>query len=285
MTSTGPVGVVTIAHGRHDHLRGQLRSLAAGSLAPDVHVVVAMDDPEVERVVGSAAEVVPVDRHPHGLPLARARNLGVRRLLEHGCGVLVLLDVDCIAGPALLQGYADAVAVDGATVWSGPVTYLDPPQPGGYDLARLPDVDAPHPARPAPAPGELQRGGDPDLFWSLSFAMAAPAWEQVGGFHEGYVGYGGEDTDFGRLVGLAGLDLGWVGSARAYHQHHPVSSPPVEHLDDLLRNGRLFAERWGSWPMRGWFTALAERGLVERDGAGWRRAGRQRAGALSLRGR
>lgn len=285
MTARTRLGVVTIVHGRHGHLRGQLRSLAAGSSTPDVHVVVAMDDPEVADVVGSDAEVVSVDRHADGLPLAHARNVGARRVLERGCDVLVFLDVDCLSGPTLLQGYADAVAVDGATIWSGPVTYLDPPPPGGYDLARLPDVDAPHPARPAPAPGELQRGGDPDLFWSLSFAMAAPAWEQVGGFHEGFVGYGGEDTDFGRLIGLAGLDLGWVGSARAYHQHHPVSSPPVEHLDDMLRNGRLFAERWGSWPMRGWFDALAERGLVERDGAGWRRADALSARALTVRGR
>jgi len=54
------------------------------------------------------------------------------------------------------------------------------------------------------------------------------------------------------------LGLGWVGGARAYHQHHPVSSPPVEHLDDILRNGRLFHERWGEWPMTGWLEVVLE---------------------------
>lgn len=272
MTGTPSVGIVTIAHGRHHHLARQLESLASGTRRPDHHVVVAMDDGEITGVAGSAAEVVHVGRHPQGLPLARARNTGVRRLLERGCEVLVLLDVDCLAGRTLVQGYADAVAAGPRTVWSGPVTYLPPAPTGGYDLARLPALDAPHPARPAPAPGELLRGGDPALFWSLSFALDADAWRDVGGFHEEYVGYGGEDTDFGQLVAARGLDLGWVGSARAYHQHHPVSDPPVEHVDDLVRNGGLFAERWGWWPMHGWFEALAARGLVEREGPGWVRS-------------
>ena len=71
--------------------------------------------------------------------------------------------------------------------------------------------------------------------------------------------------------------MAWTGDARAYHQHHPVSDPPVEHLDDLLRNGATFHRRWGEWPMRGWFEALEERGLVRRvrdeRGEGWERAG------------
>ena len=97
------------------------------------------------------------------------------------------------------------------------------------------------------------------------------AWQRVGGFDETYTGYGGEDTDFGQRARAAGLDLQWVGGADAYHQHHPVSDPPVEHLDDILRNGRRFADRWGFWPMEGWLRAFAERGLVRREGDGWAR--------------
>ena len=80
------------------------------------------------------------------------------------------------------------------------------------------------------------------------------------------MGYGGEDTDFGRTALAAGVGLGWVGAARAFHQHHPVSSPPVEHLDAILRNGRLYHRRWGRWPMTGWLEAFEEQGLVRRDG-------------------
>ena len=32
---------------------------------------------------------------------------------------------------------------------------------------------------------------------------------------------------------------------------------------------RVFADRWGWWPMQGWLDAFAERGLVRREGAGW----------------
>jgi hypothetical protein len=42
----------------------------------------------------------------------------------------------------------------------------------------------------------------------------------------------------------------------------PSPSPPVEHLDDILRNATLFHSRWGWWPMAGWLTEFARAGLV-----------------------
>jgi GT2 family glycosyltransferase len=187
--------------------------------------------------------------------------------------VVVLLDVDCLAGRELVAAYADVVAADPDTVWSGPVTYLAEPPRGGYPLDRLDRLDDPHPARPDPGRGRRVRGADPDLFWSLSFALSRSAWERVGGFAEEYVGYGAEDTDFGHRVVAAGLELGWSGDARAYHQWHPVSSPPVEHLEDVLRNAGLFHRRWGRWPMEGWLRAFEERGLATRVDGRWVRTG------------
>ena len=124
---------------------------------------------------------------------------------------------------------------------------------------------------------DVVRADDYDLFWSLSFAISASAWVQVGGFCEDYTGYGGEDTDFGQCAKAAGLAMHWVGGATAYHQHHPVSDPPIEHLDDILRNARTFATRWGRWPMRGWLEAFERQGLVifDREEDTWRRADSQ----------
>ena len=75
------VAVLTIVHGRHDHLVGMLRGLLAGSVTPDALVVVAMDDVEISRlvaeVVGDAVADVRVVEQPRvdgRLPLAAARN-------------------------------------------------------------------------------------------------------------------------------------------------------------------------------------------------------------------
>jgi GT2 family glycosyltransferase len=266
--------VVTIAHGRHRHLRRQLESLRAGSAAPDDYVVVAMADPVLEQWRpdgGLRPRVVRAPDDERGLPLAAARNLGVAVALEAGSDVVIGLDVDCLVGPETVAAYREAVLADPDVLWSGPVTYLPAPA-SDCAVADLETLDDPHPARPAPAPGERSVGGDPDLFWSLSYAVSAGAWSEVGGFCEEYAGYGGEDTDLAQLWTATGRPLGWVGSARAYHQHHPTEEPPVQHLDDILRNGALFARRWGRWPMEGWLLEMERLGLVVRGPDGhWSR--------------
>ena len=262
--------VVTVAHGRHDHLGHQLRLLAQSD-PHSAHVVVAIDDHEISRVVerhrgGRDVGVVSVGAARDGLPLATARNRGVRHAVARGADLLVLLDVDCAVGPDTLGRYAEA-AESGPALFCGPVTYL----PEAAAIPRAPEgltaLRRPHPARPDPPVGEVTIGGDHNLFWSLSAALTPTTWAEIGGFCEDYVGYGGEDTDFAWLARSCGIDLVWVGGADAYHQHHRISSPPVEHVEAIVRNARLFHDRWGQWPMRGWLDAFAERGLISFDGS------------------
>lgn len=264
--------VITPAAGRHRHLALQHLGLAAGSRSPDRYVVVAMDDPGLGAVVAGrkpAATVVDCPVRNGALPLARARNLGAARAMDDGAELLVFLDVDCVPGEHLLERYRQ-VALDARhrrSLLCGTVSYLPPPGPYGYRLADLPELAGPHPGRPAPAAGELRRSEDHRLFWSLSFAVTADTWQALGGFCEEYEGYGGEDTDFGQRARAAGAPLTWVGGAPAFHQHHPVSDPPVAHLHDILRNAGIFHRRWGWWPMTGWLEAFAARGLAHRDRA------------------
>ncbi|MFD3335384.1 glycosyltransferase family 2 protein [Streptomyces sp. NPDC058700] len=261
------VAVITLVAGRHRHLALQQRGLAHGTRRPDHYVVVTMDDPGAADVVRGrppTADTVAVPRTDGGgLPLAAARNAGARRALEAGADLLVFLDVDCVPGPGLLARYADT-AEDGALL-CGTVAYLPPPPADGYRLDALSRLASPHPGRPVPSDGEVRTGGDHRLFWSLSFAVTAATWRGIGGFCEDYTGYGGEDTDFAMTAAGRGVDLWWVGGAAAHHQYHPVSRPPVEHLDDILRNGALFHRRWGEWPMEGWLRDFARLGLVTHD--------------------
>jgi hypothetical protein len=262
--------LITVAHGRHDHLQRQGEAIGRLSQPADQRIVVAIDDPEIAGLVEPQTTVVSIGPGSSGLPLAAARNAGAYAARAGGAELLIFLDVDCLPGVDLVKVYAEAATQVDDTLLCGPVAYLPPPPPPGYDLENL-DRHPFHAGRPAPPAGVRQRGGDHRLFWSLSFAVTGSVWDEVGGFCERYQGYGAEDTDFAMLAQSRGVDLTWVGGAAAYHQWHPTSTPPLPHLDDLLRNGRLFAERWGWWPMEGWFDQFAALGLVrpDDDGEGW----------------
>jgi GT2 family glycosyltransferase len=199
--------VITTVHGRADHLCRQLDGLHANSRRPDLHVIVAIDDDVSTVVAGADDSVHVVDcevTDPGRLPIAAARNTGARAALDLDAELLVFLDVDCIPSPCMIARYVSAAALPEHrdALLCGPVTYLLPPAPSGYprDLGHLVD---PHPARPAPEPGQIVDGTDYELFWSLSFALSAPTWRRIDGFCTQYRGYGAEDTDFAQIAAAA----------------------------------------------------------------------------------
>lgn len=264
---SGPrTAVVTITRDRDAHLHRQRRGLAGTRC--DLHVIVGMGiEPTLFDVPGApptTTSTVPVDRL--GLPLAAARNAGAAAAIAAGAELLVLLDVDCIPGPHLLDRYAAAVPrVAHPALLCGPVAYLPPPPALGYPAAGLAALAPPHPARPAPPDGSIWTDDRFTLFWSLSFAVTATDWVTMGGFCEEYAGYGGEDTDFALAAAARGAGLCWVGGAEAYHQYHPPSRDSPARTTELVRNAHLFRRRWGWWPMTGWLADLAAAGAVEFD--------------------
>ncbi|AGZ42931.1 glycosyltransferase family 2 protein [Actinoplanes friuliensis] len=261
---------------RLDHVRRQQRLLAS---APVRRIIVWLDADAPPLSEFPGADMVHVPPGQLGLRLAAGRDRGAERALAAGEDLLVFLDADCLPGPDLLSRYRAAADAHPGAVLCGPVTYLpEGIRPENADA--LPALTAPHPARPAPPDHQNVVAGPDDhrLFWSLSFAVTAQTWRTVGGFDEAYEGYGGEDTDFGFTARARGVPLVWVGGAHAYHQYHPTSAPPWQHLDDILRNGKLFADRWGSWPMEGWLEAFAAAGAIERTPEGWQRTPVRAAG-------
>lgn len=264
--------VITVVRGRGPHLRHQLKGLARSARLPEIHIIVALDDLHIANMVtdeGSPATVVDLDV-AEPLPVAYGRNQGAAAALSMSAELLVFLDVDCIPDTELIARYHDTAEQSqfSDALLCGPVTYLPPPGPRGYPVDGLRAHLDPHPARPNPPEDAVVPTTEYALFWSLSFAVTATTWNKIGGFCERYRGYGGEDTDFAQCAAAQGIPMCWVGGAHAFHQFHPASDPPVEHIDDIVRNARIFHRRWGWWPMHGWLTAFEQAGLVARDIAG-----------------
>jgi hypothetical protein len=100
------------------------------------------------------------------------------------------------------------------------------------------------------------------------FAVRRTSFERLGGFDETFRGYGGEDTDFAFRARDAGVPLLFTGSTRAFHQHHAIHDPPLNHFYDIVANAERFHARHRFWPMEGWLDAFAGMGLIEPPGAG-----------------
>lgn len=275
------VAVLTVVKGRHAHLRGQISGLRNQHVMPQWHVIVSMGDDDI--ISGR----VPLHGEPwtsvvagiavpkEGLPLAAARNLAARTASDLGAETLVFLDVDCIPAPRAVAAYRKAVLTrtrPAPAIFCGEVSYL-PHREAGYPetVKELERIAATRQDRPRLAVGQWLEEPRMEQFWSLSFAMTADDFRASGAFCEQYRGYGGEDTDFAVGIGEQGGSLTWLGGAKAYHQHHASPSPPVQHLEDIVRNATVFHQRWGWWPMEGWLREFADLGLVEHGHDGcWR---------------
>jgi hypothetical protein len=256
--------VLTLVRGRGTQLRNLMRGLAAQTVPPrDLVITWMQPDPEP----GLPDPGCPV-RHLHvpgeAMPLAAARN---RAAEAARTGLLVFLDVDCVPAPGLVEAYGEASATEG--LFLGEVLYLPPgaiPE-SGPDFSVLDRLGRTHPAKPPIPRAGLRREADPAELWGLSFAVPAAAWQAVGGMDEAFEGYGGEETDLALRLAARGLPTYWTAGARAYHQHHAVHIPPLQHFDSILANAARFHARHGRWCMGYWLGQFRDAGLIAWDEA------------------
>jgi N-acetylglucosaminyl-diphospho-decaprenol L-rhamnosyltransferase len=254
------VGLATLVAGRREHLHRQaaaVHGLADGAGVAR-YVVVAMDD---AAVTVDGAHVIRTPEAQGGLALAAARNRALDALGD--CDLAVMIDVDCIPGADLITRYVAGAQALGSTpsLMCGPVGYLDPltdadPGPDAAQRRRARE----RVIRSFPAVG-MRREPRGELFWSLSFSVAPAVHRAIGGFDEGYVGYGAEDTDYGLRAAQAGVELWMVAGAWAYHQHHPPT--PERDIANVVANARRFHARWGSWPMSDRLARWAADGMID----------------------
>ncbi|TVV72128.1 galactosyltransferase-related protein [Sphingomonas solaris] len=253
------ISVCTLAHGRAGHLANLVRGLAGQSRMPH-ELVIAVMQPRPYELPSAPFPIRQIMVGADGIPLAAARNAAARAARGDQ---LLFLDVDCIPAPSFVADYAEALSqADG--VLMGEVLYLPAgATDAGLEFPRFAATAVKHSERAGPPAGPLGDCTDYRCFWSLNFAMRRDTFLGLGGFDERYVGYGGEDTDFGRVVATAGVPLFWCRGARAYHQHHPHHMPPVHHVDSVIANATHFRDKWGHFTMDHWLRAFTLMGLIE----------------------
>lgn len=264
MTDRNPItSVLTIACGRRDHLRNVVRGLASQTVPPMELVVGVMQDvpydlPETDFPIRQV-EVV----RDGPLPLAAARNAVAAAAAGE---VLAFVDVDCIPARSLVADY-QARATAGTGVYMGEVMYLPGGTAGpGWRYDAFDRVAEKHSDRQGPPASGLARCEDYRCFWSLNFALHRDDFAASGGFDERFVGYGGEDTDFGKVLDHRAIPIWWIAGAKVYHQYHPHAMPPIHHMDSVIANAERFREKWGYRTMEHWLYAFELMGLIEKSG-------------------
>jgi N-acetylglucosaminyl-diphospho-decaprenol L-rhamnosyltransferase len=248
------LAVATLQYGRREHLERQasrVRELAG----VDRYLVVSMDDAPAP----TGAEVIRLPaRGSDQLPLSAARNAAMVHLGD--CDLVVLLDVDCIPDPGLVEAYTQASREVGRhrTVLLGPVGWLSAPAPAAGPIGAATVRQARETVkRSFPTSGTV-REPRPELFWSLSFAISPATHRAIGGFDEAFTGWGAEDTDYGRRAHRRDIALWKVGGAWAYHQPHPPARETPGQIAALVANAIHFHNRWGDWPMPNVLAELSD---------------------------
>ena len=245
--------IITVK-GRLEHLRNQLLGLKSSILIPSEIIIVAINEPDLDLsdFAELAIRIIHLGCDTERLPIAMARNTGAR---EATGDKLFFLDVDCIPDQSYFEMMMTYYKDD--RVLMGDPYYL-PKNPG--KLKSLINKAIPHPHRPRVK--EAYEATDYNLFWSLCFAVSKDSFDSIGGFDEGFLGYGGEDTDFAWKLKEADLKL-WMVPAIVYHQQHPVYIPPLGHLESIVDNANYFYKKRGFWIMETWLKSFEEMGLIE----------------------
>ncbi len=253
------VSVVTLAKGRPEHLHNLVLGLGRQT-RPPAELIVAVMQPEPYALPVAGFPIRQIAVADARLPLAAARNAAARAA---GGAMLAFLDMDCIPAPTLVADYACRLAeLDGLLM--GEVLYLPAGAAGpGWRCEAFAPVAVRHSDRRGPPPDGIERCHDYRCFWSLNFAMRRVPFLEAGGFDERYVGYGGEDTDFGKALDRQGVPIAWIKGGLTYHQYHRHHMPPVHHLDSVVRNAQLFEAKWGYRTMGHWLHAFRLMGLID----------------------
>lgn len=252
------ISLITIHHNREKNLQNLLYGVAQQFLLPDELVIVNVGRlPEVHVPDNLNVNWVDVELiDSNDFPIGHCRNIGAGEALGE---LLIFLDVDCIPAPSFVKIISEQSEKYGGLIMGQP-KYLPHNQELNYSDQYLINHGELHPHRPVI--DELTLWNDPGMFWSLCFAISKTNYEQLGGFDQAYVGYGGEDTDLAFTCVSSKMPF-FLSEAIVYHQQHPFYKPPVNHIDSIVKNCNTFYRKWNHWCMSGYLKEFADLNLIE----------------------
>jgi cellulose synthase/poly-beta-1,6-N-acetylglucosamine synthase-like glycosyltransferase len=221
----------------------------------DVWIADDGSGPAVREFVETSVRQVPfrlryVYQPDEGFRRSSILNLAVR---QSDTGYLIFADGDCIPHRNFVRGHWERRGA--GTVLCGRRVHL---AQGLSEALTAPDVVSGALERITPGrliDALLGRGGhwdegiqirnrlvhewvnykEPTILGS-NFSLGRPLLEEVNGFNEDFVGYGGEDTELEYRLRLAGARLGWVRHlAIQYHLYHPARAGSPANLGILSR--------------------------------------------------
>ena len=222
------ISVVISTYNNREVLRRTIEALLVQEFPHDQYEVIVADDGSTDgtaEMVGRIDSPVPV-RHvaQSHLGLAAARNLGTRTARGR---IVLFLDSDFWATPTLLAAHhkhyppgAQRIAVQG--VWqTHPATVVTP-----FMKARTLNLDLTIRRR---------RHLSPYHATGRNFSVLREELEEMGGFDEGFTGYGWEDIEMALRIHARGVVFEHEPLAMGYHYH-------VETLDSIRKKLRQAGE-------------------------------------------
>ncbi len=253
------ISLCTIYANRKTHLQNLVKGLIGSTIHPDRLIVVCMNDclPELPATP-FPIDTATIETHNNYLPLAAARNKAASIATEKK---LIFLDVDCICDRHLIEIFNYHLESEDV-LYSGSVRYLH------FNWHRALDLNKQ--STPNKLQGMAVQGKDRvlhpyELFWSLCFGIRKETFDRIGGFDTDYLGYGAEDTDFSFIARSQNVPLYKI-SALAYHQFHPSYDPPLNHLEEIVSNARVFYKKWKMLPMKKWLDCFGDLGYITLKG-------------------
>lgn len=253
------ISICTIYAKRVKNLQNLVKGLTMLKHQPAELAIVCMDDelPELP-ITKFPIKSTRIDRVNGKLPLSEARNTALSMISTEK---VIFLDVDCIPGHNIIPIFDYLLDKEDA-IYSGSVKYL--PENWEFNHWTIDDlspISEFHPVQGQPVYPPDIKPHPYELFWSLCFAMNKTTFKKLGMFEEIYTGYGGEDTDLAFKARKANIPHYKVG-ALAYHQYHMSCQPPLNHIEDIVTNSKIFYDRWNELPMGAWLKSFKERGYI-----------------------